>query len=112
MNNANVQHLRKLPRWVRKLNVVYQLLLLALMGANGVFAVLESNADIEVPKVYYQICSVALAALPVAWTKFLDSMKEYQDTLTPTNSVSHSPPHSIDMEIRTPHTTRLSSAPN
>ena len=90
--------LRKLPRWVRKLNVVYQLLLLALMGANGLFAILESDEDIMIPKMYYQVCSVALAALPVAWSKFLDSMKEYQNDLTPDTSIENTPPNSVDVD--------------
>ena len=100
--------LRKLPRWVRKLNVGYQLLLLALTGVNGLFPVLESDNDITIPKMYYQLASIALAALPVVWTKFLDSMKEYQDNLTPSNSVENgSPPNSIHEGVEE----RPSSAP-
>ena len=72
------------------------MLLLALMGANGLFAILESDGSIHIPKMYYQVCSVALAALPVAWTKFLDSMKEYEDSLTPNTSMDNSPPNSIN----------------
>ena len=99
--------LRKLPRWVRKLNVVYQLTLLGLTGLNGLFAVLESDNDITIPKMYYQLASIALAALPIVWSKFLDSMKEYQNDLTPNNSMEASPPNSIHDGVEE----RPSSAP-
>ena len=99
--------LRKLPRWVRKLNVVYQLTLLGLTGLNGLFAVLEANGEFEIPKIYYQLASVALAALPVVWTKFLDSMKEYQNDLTPNSSLEASPPASLQDGVEE----RPSSAP-
>ena len=99
--------LRKLPRWVRKLNVVYQLTLIGLTGLNGLFAVLEANDEFEIPKTYYQLASVALAALPVVWSKFLDSMKEYQNDLTPNSSLEASPPSSLHDGVEE----RPSSAP-
>ena len=83
---------RKLPRWMRKLNVVYQILLSMLTVGNSLLVVVEADKDIDVPKIYYEICSIGLAALPVVWSKFLDSMKEYHKDLTPNDSVNESPP--------------------
>lgn len=103
--------LRKLPRWVRKLNVVYQLTLIGLTGLNGLFAVLEANDEFEIPKTYYQLASVALAALPVVWSKFLDSMKEYQNDLTPNSSLEASPPASLPASLHDGVEERPSSAP-
>ena len=83
---------RKLPRWMRKVNVVYQILLSLLTVANSLLVVIEADEDLNVPKVYYEFCSIGLAALPVVWSKFLDSMKEYHQSLTPNDSLNESPP--------------------
>lgn len=85
---------RKLPKSVRKLNVVYQILLALLGVTNSLLLVIESSDEVTIPKIYYEICSIALAGLPIVWSKFLDSMKEYHNNLTPNDSINESPPNS------------------
>ena len=91
---------RKLPRWIRKLNIVYQLILTFLGCANFVLTYLDGSTSLDVPKVYFEICASLLAIIPVVWSKFLDTMKQYQAELTPDNTISvssqssHTPPPS------------------
>ena len=79
---------KKIPRWLRKMNIGYQVVLSVLGAANLTLSMLDDSVNI--PKVYYEICATLLSVIPVFWTKMLDGMKQYQADLTPENSPSSS----------------------
>ena len=96
---------RKLPRWLRKVNIGYQILLSLLTATNFALSYIDSHDTFDVPKIYFELCSILLAGMPIVWTKFLDSMKQYQNDLTPSDSIasrlpSRSSSHdSLDVDV-------------
>ena len=61
-----------------------------LTAVNFSLIMLNSKDDITIPNLYFEILSTILAALPIAWSKLLDSAKEEcGDT---TSSISSSTP--------------------
>ena len=98
---------RKLPRWMRKMNIGYQILMSLLAAVNFGLSMWEQDGD-KVPKVHLKICSILAAMLPVVWSKILDSAKEYQHDLTPSPSIQPDSPSartsqaSVDVVDRTP----------
>ena len=81
---------RKLPRWLRKGNVIYQVVLSTLAAVNTGLTLIDSQYA-DIPPMYFKVCAIGLSALPVIWSKFLDEMKKYGDERTPTPSVHESP---------------------
>ena len=79
---------KKIPRWLRKMNIGYQVILSVLGAANLTLSMLDDS--IHIPKVYYEICATLLSVIPVFWTKLLDGMKQYQADLTPSPSSDNS----------------------
>ena len=79
---------RKLPRWLRKVNIGYQIMLSLLTATNFALSYIDSHDTFDVPKIYFELCSILLAGMPIVWTKFLDSMKQYQNDLTPSDSIA------------------------
>ena len=80
---------RKLPRWLRKMNLVYQFVLIALTVINSVLAALE-NEGVKIPIEYFTYYSIIVSALPVFWSKVLDASKKYISELTPPPSTPSS----------------------
>ena len=72
---------RKLPKWARILNLIEQFVLGLIALTNTIFIGLQNSFDI--PKAYYEVCAILLAAIPVFWTNFLDTVKKYQNDATP-----------------------------
>ena len=77
---------RKLPRWLRKGNAIYQVFLSTLAAVNTGLTLIDSQY-VDIPPMYFKVCAIGLSALPVIWSKFLDEMKKYGDERTPTPSV-------------------------
>ena len=74
---------RRLPRSLRKANVVYQFLMGLLSGTSFFLASLNASSEINISPLYFQIVSVLASAVPIVWSKFLDAMKDYEQELTP-----------------------------
>ena len=85
--------IRKLPRCVRKINVGFQIVMILLGVANFGLSIWEREGG-NIPKEYYQICAILEAMFPVAWSRILDSLKQYQNDLTPSDSPTTSPNNS------------------
>ena len=89
MNDSTVAaaaRVRKLPKPLRKANVVYKILMACL---SGVSVCLTAFSDID--PLYYQIVSILGTALPVVWTQVLDECKQYVEQSTPTPASPASP---------------------
>ena len=74
---------RKLPKWAKVMNFIYQALMIILGAVNGILTYLD-NAGYSIPRLYFEICSIGIAMLPVVWSKLLDELK----TCTDNNSES------------------------
>lgn len=87
VQTVDVEKLRKLPVFWRKMNVAYQFLMILIAFTNVILTVVDSNEGTTIPKLYFQIYSCVISLSFVAWNKMLDAVKEYQDTMTePTQS--------------------------
>ena len=67
-----------------------------LSGVNMVLMMLKDNSSFHVPELYFEILSVALAAMPVIWNNILDVAKkdclnETTDSLEASGSHDTSP---------------------
>ena len=82
---------RKLPRWVRKINLGYKIAMCTLSAANLVLSLLNGYDDITIPNQYFEILSVLLGIAPVIWNGWLDSLKEYHNDLTSTTTTPLTP---------------------
>ena len=65
---------RKLPSWAKGMNFIYQVAMILLGAANIVLTYLD-NIGVEIPRLYFEICSISIAVLPVIWSKILDEVK-------------------------------------
>ena len=96
MNDSSVAaataRVRKLPKPLRKANVVYKILMACL---SGVSVCLTAFSDIN--PLYYQIVSILGTALPVVWTQVLDECKQYVEQSTPTPASPASPSSDISV---------------
>lgn len=86
VQTVDVEKIRKLPIFWRKMNVAYQFLMILLSFANVLMTVIDANDNTTIPKLYFQIYSCVISLSFVAWNKMLDAVKEYQDTLEPTTA--------------------------
>ena len=64
---------RKLPRYMRRLNLVYKVIL--------AFAAIG-----DIPTIYFEVVSVVASAFPIIWSQILDASKEYHAVLTPSDT--------------------------
>ena len=85
---------RKLPKPLRKANVVYKILMACL---SGVSVCLTAFSDID--PLYYQIVSILGTAFPVVWTQVLDECKQYVEQSTPTPGSPASPATDVTIDI-------------
>lgn len=76
---VNQQRTRKLPKSMRRANLIYKIIMGCLAGLNLVFASIQL-----IPPQYFEVCSVITSAFPVVWTFILDAAKQYEDEATPT----------------------------
>ena len=90
---------RKLPRWLRKGNVIYQVFLSTLAAVNTGLTLIDSQYA-DIPPMYFKVCAIGLSALPVIWSKFLDEMKKYNNERTPTPSI-----HEMESQNESPPAT-------
>ena len=90
---------RKLPKWLRKINLAYQFILIGLTVINSILAAL-ANEGVPIPLEYFTYYSILISALPVFWSKILDASKQYINDLTPNNTMSLPPstPHSLQSQ--------------
>ena len=98
-NTETQKATRKLPRSVRKANLIYKWIMGILSGLNVALLALNNSDSVHIPSIYFEIISVAATSFPILWSKLLDSLKEYENDLTPTPSVaspSVSPSNSIE----------------
>ena len=98
-NTETQKATRKLPRSVRKANLIYKWIMGILSGLNVALLALNNSDSVHIPSIYFEIISVAATSFPILWGKLLDSLKEYENDLTPTPSVaspSVSPSNSIE----------------
>ena len=80
-----VPRTRKLPRGLRKANVLYKVVMASL---SGVSVCLTAFSDVD--PMYFQVVSILGTAFPVVWTQVLDACKQYEEEKTPTEPVSPS----------------------
>ena len=85
--SAEVTRLRKLPRSLRKANLVYKFVMALLTGMNITLLALNNSSEITIPSVYFEVISVLATSFPLVWSKILDSCKDYEDELTPNTSL-------------------------
>ena len=93
---------RKLPRSLRKANLIYKWIMGLLSGLNVALLALNNSDSITIPSLYFEIISVVGTSFPIIWSKILDSMKEYEQDLTPSPSVKSpvvSPPDSPAVSV-------------
>ena len=98
-NTETQKATRKLPRSVRKANLIYKWIMGILSGLNVALLALNNSDSVHIPSIYFEIISVAATSFPILWSKLLDSLKEYENDLTPSPSVaspSVSPSDSIE----------------
>ena len=89
VQTVDIEKIRKLPIFWRKMNVAYQFLMILLSFANVLMTVIDANDNTTIPKLYFQIYSCVISLSFVAWNKMLDAVKEYQDTLEPTPAATN-----------------------
>ena len=99
-NTETQKATRKLPRSVRKANLIYKWIMGILSGLNVALLALNNSDSVHIPSIYFEIISVAATSFPILWSKLLDSLKEYENDLTPTPSVA-SPSVSPSVSIET-----------
>ena len=99
-NTETQKATRKLPRSVRKANLIYKWIMGILSGLNVALLALNNSDSVHNPSIYFEIISVAATSFPILWSKLLDSLKEYENDLTPTPSVA-SPSVSPSVSIET-----------
>ena len=69
---------RKLSKSMRKINLLYKIIMALLAGISLILATLTDTHEI-----YYQIVSVFSSAFPIVWSQILDGCKEYESERTP-----------------------------
>ena len=69
---------RKLSKPMRKINLLYKIIMALLAGISLTLATLTDTHEI-----YYQIVSVFSSAFPIVWSQILDGCKEYENEQTP-----------------------------
>ena len=94
MPATTTSSVRKLPKPLRKANVVYKILMACL---SGVSVCLTAFSDID--PLYYQIVSILGTAFPVVWTQVLDACKQYTEQATPTSPGSPATDVTIDIPV-------------
>ena len=72
---------RKLPKWLRTANFIYQIILILLGFMNTLLTSLDSV--IHVPREYFECYAIIISLLPVLWSHILDASKQYIQTMTP-----------------------------
>lgn len=77
------EKLRKLPKFWKKMNFLYQFLMVLLAFANVILTTIDNNDTTTIPKLYFEIYSCVISVSFVAWTRILDEVKIYQDVLDP-----------------------------
>ena len=90
-NTETQKATRKLPRSVRKANLIYKWIMGILSGLNVALLALNNSDSVHIPSIYFEIISVAATSFPILWSKLLDSLKEYENDLTPSPSIRASP---------------------
>ena len=69
---------RKLSKPMRKINLLYKIIMALLAGVSFILATLTDTHEI-----YYQVVSVFSSAFPVIWSQILDACKDYETQQTP-----------------------------
>ena len=69
---------KKLPRYMRRLNLIYKILMIGMAVVNTGLIMLNWGTT-----VYYEVFSAISTLVPVFWSKVLDETKIYIDDLTP-----------------------------
>lgn len=74
INPREVQmyEVRKLKRKMKILNRIYKILMFALGAGNFLLTLIDNTDNADIPKLYFEIFSVALTFTPWAWQKYLD----------------------------------------
>ena len=73
---------RKLPPYARAMNFIYQVAMI-LLGAVNIILTYLTSISIDIPTLYFEICSIGVTVLPVVWSKILDQLKECTDETPP-----------------------------
>ena len=69
---------RKLSKPMRRMNLLYKIIMALLAGVSFILATLTDTHEI-----YYQVVSVFSSAFPVIWSQILDACKDYETQQTP-----------------------------
>ena len=72
---------RKLPRFMRRMNLAYKIIMAIISGVSIIFAALG-----DIPTIYFEVVSVVASAFPIIWSQILDASKEYTAALTPSDT--------------------------
>ena len=85
---------RKLPRYMRRLNLAYKIILAIISGLSIIFAAVG-----DIPVIYFEVVSVVSSAFPIIWSQILDASKEYHSALTPAETPKvETPPVDTELE--------------
>ena len=78
---------KKIPKPVRKLNLMYKIVMALLAGLSLIF-----SAFTEISPIYYKVVSVFSSAFPVIWSQILDATKTYESEQTPNDTPDQGTP--------------------
>lgn len=68
---------RKVPKCMRYINVMLEMLLIGFAFANIIITVISEQNEGKGFELYFKIASIALPAIPVFWSKIMDSSKQF-----------------------------------
>lgn len=68
---------RKVPKAMKIINVFVQMGLILIAFVNVILTVIAENSDSAGLKIYFEICAIALPAIPVFWSRLMDASKNF-----------------------------------
>ena len=92
---------KKIPRWLRKLNLAYQFIMIGLTVINMILSGLR-DSGLGIPDKYFEYYCIIMSAFPIFWSKILDASKKYVEDLTPNSTIAY-PPSSPSNSVHSLH---------
>ena len=98
-NTSSKNNARKLPKPLRKANLVYQILMILLAGVNMFLMALNQSKTVHVSELYFEIFAALITIIPVLWSGILDKCKQFEADETPQSlSPVQSSPRLVDQK--------------
>ena len=82
MDSPTTMSVRKLPKWLKTANFIYQIILILFGFVNTLLTAVDESV-IKVPVAYFKCYAIIISLLPVLWSNILDASKKYIQTLSP-----------------------------